>query len=139
MSFGRVMGIWYNGIGALCNPLMRTCRAFCQFPFIAEQIPEEIGAPLCRGGRPSDFQTARNGVAALACTVTAFPPQTLLFKISGFRLVTNKCRIACTMGFTKGVAAGNECHSFFVVHGHTFKGFADIMSSCQWIRIAVRT
>ena len=47
-------------------PLVRACRALGQLPFEAEEVLEEIVAPLggCLG--PNDFKAAADGVAGFA-------------------------------------------------------------------------
>ena len=42
------------------------------------------------------------------------------------------------MGLTKGVPPGDECHRLFIVHGHTAKGFANILRRQQRIGHAIR-
>ena len=51
---------------ALGHPLLRAGRALRQLPLEAEQVLEEVVAPLRRRGGPGDLQAAGDGVAALA-------------------------------------------------------------------------
>src|SRR5262245_33906035 len=99
-------------------PLMGTGRALGQFPFVAEQVPKEVGAPLrwCCG--PDDFQAACNCVAAFATAKTVLPAKALLFNARALRLWTDMNCIASAMGLTKSMAAGDEGNSFLIVHGH---------------------
>src|SRR5271157_1436207 len=106
------MRIWHS-TGArvtLRLPLLRAGRALCQFPFVAEQVPQEVVAPLRGRGGPDDFQAAGDGVAAFARAIAALPAQALLLKTSGFRLRSHLGRRAGAVGLAEGVAAGNECH-----------------------------
>src|SRR5258706_13261572 len=95
---------------------MRTSRAFGQFPFVAKQVLEEIVAPLRRRRGPGDFQTASDRVAAFACAEAALPAQALLLDARPLRLRTNKRRIARAVSLAEGMATGNQCNRFSVVH-----------------------
>jgi hypothetical protein len=57
MTLGRVVGIRNraDACATLRLPLMCTGRAPRQFPFVAEQVPEEVVAPLRWRGGPSDL------------------------------------------------------------------------------------
>src|SRR5690606_35903634 len=46
-------------------------------------------------------------------------------------------RITCAVGLAKGVSSGNKRYGFFVVHGHSAEGLANVAGSCQWIRLPV--
>ena len=41
------------------------------------------------------------------------------------------------MGLSEGVATSREGHSFSVVHCHTSKSLADVLSAEQWVRVRV--
>ena len=58
-------------------PLMRAGRALRQLPVVAEQVLEEVVAPLRRRGGPGDFQAAGDGVAAQARAEAARPAEAL--------------------------------------------------------------
>ncbi len=62
----------------LRRPLLRTSRALCQLPFVAEQIFEEVVAPLRRRGGPGHFQAAADRVAAVAVAETVLPAEALI-------------------------------------------------------------
>src|ERR1700730_10350274 len=88
-------------------PLMRPGRALGQFPFVAEQVREEVVAPLRRRRGPNDFQAAADCVATLARAKLALPTETLLLDAGGFRLCADECRFASTVGLAKGMPSGN--------------------------------
>src|SRR4051794_28568736 len=50
-------------------PLMRTSRALGQLPFVAEQVPEEVIAPLRWRRSPGDFEAAADRVGTLTGAV----------------------------------------------------------------------
>ena len=78
-----------HGAGAcaiLRLPLMRTGRALGQFPFVAEQVREEVVAPLRRRRGPGDFQAAADRVTAFAGAKAVRPAEALLLDAGRFRL-----------------------------------------------------
>src|SRR5438445_6179515 len=97
---------------------MRTSRALGEFPFVAEQVGEEVVAPLRRRLRPNYFQAAAGLVAAYARLEFVLPAEALLLDGGRFRLRADQFRVASTVGFAEGVTAGNQRDRFFVVHGH---------------------
>src|SRR5579872_538287 len=104
-------------------PLMGTSRALGQFPFVAEQIGEEVVAPLRGCLRPNDFQSAANGVTAIAFAQLVFPPEALQFDVGTLRLSAHiLCGNASTVGFAEGVTASNEGDGLFIVHRHAAEG-----------------
>src|ERR1700732_768662 len=101
---------------------MRTGRTLRQFPFVAEQVREEVVAPL-RGRRgPNDFQAAADCVAAFARLKFALPAEALLLYAGRLRLYTHQFRIASAVGLAEGVTAGNECNGLLIIHRHAGKG-----------------
>ena len=123
----------------LGRPLMGASRALGQLPFVAEQVPEEVVAPLGRRRGPGDFEPAANGVATLAGAEGVGPAKTLQFDAGGFRLGPDQRRVTRAMGLAKGVAAGDQRHGLFVVHRHAGKGVADVAGRSQRIGVATRT
>ncbi len=122
----------------LRHPLVRTGRALGQFPFVAEQVPEEVAAPL-RGRRgPGDFQAAGDRVTAFAGAKAALPAQALLLDAGRFGLRSHLFRIAGAVGLAEGVAARDEGHRLLVVHRHAGEGLADIPRRRDRVRVAVR-
>ena len=140
MTLRRVVGIRHRaGACAILRlPLMRTGRALRQFPFVAEQVPEEVVAPLRGRGGPGDFQAAGDRVAAFAGAEAALPAQALLLEAGRFRLRPHMGRRAGAVGLAEGVAAGDERHRLLVVHRHASEGLADIPRRGDRIRVAVR-
>ena len=137
----RVVGIRHctGARVTLRLPLVRTGRALGQFPFVAEQVLEEVVAPLRRRAGPCDFQAAADRVAAYACVKAAHPAEALLLDACGFRHGTDVRWIAGTVGFAEGVTAGDERNRLFVVHRHASEGLADIPRRSDRIRLAVGT
>ena len=72
---------------------MRTGRALRQFPFVAEQVPEEVVAPLRWRGGPNDLQAAGDRVIAFAGAEAALPAEALLLDAGGFGLRPHMGRI----------------------------------------------
>src|SRR5215472_14891994 len=98
-----------------------------QFPFVVEQVFEEVVAPLGRRGGPDDFQAAADCVTALAGPECAPPAEALLFDIRGLWLGSDVLRRhSSAVGFAEGVAAGNQGDRFFVVHRHASEGLSNI-------------
>src|SRR5438034_6932505 len=108
------MGVRYRAAaGAILRcPLMRAGRALGQFPFVAEQVREEVVAPLGRRLGPNDFQAAANGVTAYTRTVFTLPAETLLLNACGFGFCTDQFRISSAMGLAEGMTAGNQRDRF---------------------------
>jgi len=115
---------------------MRTGRALRQFPFVAEQVPEEVAAPLRGRGGPGDLQAA-------ADRVTPLPVPKLLFQPN----LAPRCR---PLRFGPTWDAGpapwvlpkvwrrQSARGFFVVHRHATERLADIPGRGDRIRVAVR-
>src|SRR5208282_6836996 len=106
---------------------MRTCRALGQFPFVAEQVRKEVGAPLRWRSGPDDFQAAADRVITLTRAKAALPAEALLLDARGFRHWTHQCRIASAVGFAEGGPPSNQRDRFFVVHRHTAERVPDIL------------
>ncbi len=119
------------------RPLVRACRALGQFPLEAEQVLQVVIAPTSGGGGPGDFQATGDGVGPLAGAEGALPAQALQLQASGFGLGADIVRRACAVGLAEGVAAGNQRHGFFVVHGHAGEGFADVHPSGDRVRLTL--
>ena len=122
----------------LWHPLPCTRWALGQLPVITQQHIQVAHIPFDRIGCPGPFQTTGDGIAALAAAEAALPAEALLFNACCFRLCADVGSITCTMDLTEGVAAGGQCHGFVIVHCHASKGFANVASRRQWIRIAIR-
>ena len=88
MALGGIVGVRHR-VGARAVrrlPLMCPGRALRQFPFEAEQILEEVVAPLRRRRRPGDLESARDRVGALSAPVAIGPSQALLGDARGLGL-----------------------------------------------------
>ena len=134
------MGI-RNRTGACATlrlPLMRSGRALRQFPFVAEQDPEEVVAPFRWRVSPGDFQAAGDRITAFAGAEAALPTETLLLDPGCFWLRPDMGRRAGPVGFAEGVTASDERNRLFVVHGHASENLADILGRRDRIRVAVR-
>src|ERR1700693_4412825 len=99
---------------------MRTGRTLGQFPFVAEQVGEEVVAPLRRRRGPNDFQAAADSVTTKTFAKLVFPSEALILDVGTFWFGTYILSgNASAVGFAEGVSAGNECNCFFVIHRHT--------------------
>ena len=132
------MGVRDRRLSPLGRPLVGACRALGQLPLVAEQVLKIVVAPLRRRGGPGHFQAAGDRVAALARAVAALPAQALFFDACAFGLLAHQGRVARTVGLAKGVAASNQRHRFFIVHGHARKGVADVARGSEGVGVAVR-
>src|SRR5256885_6728970 len=109
-----------------------------QFPFVAEQVLEEVVAPLRGPGGPRDLQAAGDRVTALARAEAALPAEALLLDAGRFGLRPHMGLRAGTVGLAERVAAGNQRDGFFVVHRHASEGLADIPGRRDRVRVAIR-
>ncbi len=73
----------------LRRPLVRTGRTLGQFPFVAEQVGEEVVAPLRRRLGPSDFQAAADGVSTKTFAKLILPAEALVLDIGAFWFVAH--------------------------------------------------
>src|SRR5208282_6157388 len=109
-------------------PLIRTGRALGQFPVVAEQVREEVVAPLRRRLSPDDFQAAADRVVAFAAAVGVLPAQPLLLDGGAFGLGTDiLARIGGAVGLAERVSAGDQRDSLLIVHGHARERLANIL------------
>src|SRR6202162_5944332 len=106
----RVVGIRHcSGARAtLRRPLVRTGWALRQLPFIAEQVAEEVVAPLRRRTAPGNFQAAGDRVTTFAGAKAALPAEALLLDAGSFRLRAHQCGFGRTGGFAESVGASDE-------------------------------
>ena len=140
MALGGIVGVRHR-VGARAVrrlPLMRPGRALRQFPFEAEQILEEVVAPLRRRRRPGDLETTGDGIVPLARAELALPAEALFLEACGFRLRPHQRRIAGAVRLAEGVAAGNQSDRLLVVHGHAREGLSNVPGGGKRIRLAVR-
>src|ERR1035437_5496113 len=114
---------------------MRPGRALSQFPFVAEQVLEEVVAPLGRRRAPSNFQAAADGVIPFAAAIGVVPTQALLLDGGGLGYGADiLVRISSAVGFAEGVAAGNQRNGLLVIHRHASERFADVPCRGKGIR-----
>src|SRR5271169_3332684 len=118
---------------------MRTGRALGQFPFVAEEVREEVVAPPGWRLGPDDFQAAADRVIAFAAAIGVLPAEPLLLDGGAFGLRADiLARIGSAVGLAEGVSAGNERNGLLVVHGHARERLANIPRRTERIRLAVR-
>ena len=123
----------------LRRPLIRAGRALGQLPFVAEQVPEEVVAPLRRRRGPDDFEAAGDRVGALARAECVLPAEALMLDVRAFgRRTRHMRRIAGAVGLAEGVTAGNQRDGLLVVHRHALERLADVLGGGERIRLAVR-
>src|SRR5688572_3047677 len=111
-----------------------------QLPFESEQVFEKVIAPFCWCRRPCTFKSTGDRMNAMTIAKRVSPSKTLFFKTCscGHRTDMFVC-IGSSVSFAKGVTTCNQCHGFLIIHCHPSKSFADVASSGDGIRFAVRT
>src|ERR1044071_6154663 len=72
--------------GSLGNPLMCAGRALAQLPLVAEQILEEVVAPLRRRRGPGHFESAGDRIGAVAGAELVVPTEALHVEVASFWL-----------------------------------------------------
>ena len=140
VALGGVMrirhGISKRAIGR--NPLIGTSRAFRQHPIMVHQVLEIVIVPLGRVGGPSAFNAAGNRIATHAGAEAVLPAKAHLFQRRRFRFRAHIARGAGAMALAEGMAAGDKCDGFFVIHRHAGKGFANVTTRGERVRLAIR-
>ena len=126
-----------GGCAVFGLPLIRTCRALGQFPFVAEQVLEEVVAPLGWRRAPGHFQAAGDRVSRFARAIFALPAKALVLDPAGFRLRAHQRRVASAVRFAEAVTAGNQRDRFFVVHRHAAERLTDIPRCSDWVRVSI--
>src|SRR5579862_4796016 len=124
----------------LWRPLVRASRTLGQFPFVVEEIFEEVIAPLRRRLGPNHFEAAGNRLITFARAKAVSPAKPLLLYRSalGFR-ADILFRISRAVSFAEGVAACDEGNGFLVIHRHAAEGFANVSSRSNRVRLSIRT
>src|ERR1700722_4007347 len=107
MLLRLVIRVGDRGLRVLPLPLLRAGRALGQFPFVLEQVVEEVVAPFRRCLRPGHFRAAGDGIGAETGAMLALPADALILDRRAFRLDANQRWIASTVGLAKSVAAGD--------------------------------
>src|SRR5215469_7136697 len=140
MSLGRIVCVRHRTVACaiLGSPLVRTSRTLGEFPLVPEQVLEVVIAPFRRRGGPNDFQAAADRITAFAGAKFALPAQALLFHIGSLRFgadILGGNRGA--VGLTEAVTARDQRDGFFIVHGHTTEGFANVHGRSDRIRLSI--
>ena len=91
---------------ALGLPLIGTGGALREFPLVVEEVFEVVITPAGGRGRPRAFETARDGVLAMAGAVGVVPAEALrLDRRTGGFGADVFARIGRSVDLTEGVAA----------------------------------
>src|SRR5262249_26267186 len=116
----------------------RTARTLPQLPLVAEQVVEIAVVPLHRVAGPGALQAAGDRVVALAGSKGVFPAEALFCEGGAFGFGTDVLsRRGSTMGFAKGVTAGNQRNGLLVIHGHAAERFPNVPGCSERIRFPV--
>src|SRR6202166_4214384 len=110
MTFRRIVCLRHRAVACTIFrcPLMRASRTLRQFPFVAEQVREEVIAPLRRRRGPDDFQAAANGVSTKTFAKFILPAEALILNVGTFwfgaYILSGN---GSAVGFAGGVVAGH--------------------------------
>src|SRR5271168_3180345 len=140
MTLRRIVRIRHRALACAIFrcPLMRAGWTLGQFPFVAEQVGEEVVAPLRRRRGPSNFEAAADRVGTMTFAKFILPSEALILDVRAFGFVAYILSgNASAVRFAEGVAAGNERDGFLVIHGHAGKSLADIARRGKRIRLAI--
>ena len=137
----RIVRVGHGSLGLRVRwrPLLRACRATCQCPVVREQSIEVGVVPCRRGGGPCALDAAGRGVRALAGTEAVLPTEAHLLDRRALGFGTHERRVTGTVRLAEGVATGDECDGFLVIHGHASKRLPDVPSRCERVGDSVRT
>ena len=136
----RVVGVGHGALtrAVLGLPLLGAGGAARQLPLEAEEVVEEVVAPLRRGGRPRALEARGDGVGPVAGAEGVPPTQSLLLQRGGLGFAADVGgRVSGAVGLAEAVAARDEGDGLFIVHGHAPEGLADVASRGQGVGIAV--
>src|ERR1700732_4785405 len=106
MLLRLVICVGDGGLGAFRFPLLCAGGALRQFPFVLEQVLEEVVAPFRRCLRPGHFRATGDGVGAEAGAMPALPAEALILDRRAFRLDANQRWIAGAVGVAESGTAG---------------------------------
>src|ERR1700688_3928253 len=113
-------------------------RTLRQLPFVAEQVREEVVAPLRRRRGPDDFQAAADRVTTMTFAKFILPSQALIFDVGTLWFIAHILSgNASAVRFAEGVTAGNECNRFLVVHRHALESLPNVSRRSDWIRLSI--
>src|SRR5580704_17585398 len=114
-------------------------RTLRQFPLIAEQVGEEVVAPLGRPRGPNHFQSASDSVATMTFAKFILPSKSLILDVGAFWFIAYILSgNTSAVRFAEGVTAGNQRNCFFVIHRHTGKSLSDVTCRSNRIGLSVR-
>ncbi len=125
-------------VGALGDPLLGAGRALLEFPFVLEEVLEEVVAPQRRRLGPGHLEAAGDGVLAVPLAVVADPAQALGLERRGLGLGALVRLGRRAVGLAEGVAAGDQRDDLLVVHRHAVEGGADVLGRQQVVAAGVR-
>ena len=126
-------------LGVDRRPLVRACRALCEFVVIFEQQAEIVIAPLRRVGGPGPFDTRSGDVTLADFLGVGQPAEAHRVQAFAFGAAAERVRRGCAVALAEGVAASGQRDGFLVVHRHTGEGFAHVAGHALGIvRIAAR-
>src|SRR5262249_43020855 len=117
-------------------PLVRTGRALGQLPLVAEQLLEEVVAPLGRCRGPGELEAAGDRVSREPGAEAVPPADALVFDVPTLGIRAHVLLGARAVRLAEGVAAGDQRDRLFVVHRHAAEGLADVLCGLDWIRVA---
>src|SRR5271170_1077133 len=141
MALRGIVRIWNRSLARAIFrcPLMRASRTLRQLPFVAEQVGEEVVAPLRRRRGPDDFQAATDRVTTMAFAKFILPSEALILDVGTFWFIAYILSgNACAVGFAESVSAGDERDCFLVIHCHAGESLSDIARRGDWIRLSIR-
>ena len=102
-----------------------------------EEIIEKMIAPLRGRLAPGYFGTSADCVSAEALAILALPTETLILDQRALGLRAEERRVARAVGLAESMAAGDQRHGLFVIHGHARERLADVAGRCDEIGFAV--
>src|SRR5580704_7524777 len=104
---------------------MRSSGTLRQLPFVAEQVGEEVVAPLRWRRGPNYFEAAADRVTTMAFAKFILPPEALILNVGAFWFVAHILSWnAGAVGLSETVTAGNERNGFLIIHRHASEGLA---------------
>ena len=118
---------------------LRPCGRVSELPVVVEQQVEVAVVPLGGVGGPGTFNTGADGIAPHTTSGVVHPTEALLLNVSTFRGRAEVTGVTITVSLTHGVTTGGESNSLFVIHCHAGKGFTNLLSSLERVRVTVNT
>src|SRR5262249_21610546 len=104
----------------------------------AEQVLEEVVAPLRRRGGPGAFQAAGDRVPAVALAQAVPPAEALLLDDASFGLASDVLGLlAGAVGLAEGMATGDQRDGLLVVHPQAGERLGGVARRGDGIGVAV--